>query len=114
MTTTSDRRARLDLFESDDAFLVIAEVPGVRAEDLELSVEKDTLSLSATTTEPEPGRVVERQFAPVTWRRSLKLPDGIDAERITARFEDGLLRVDLPRSAAQRRRRIPIGTTAEA
>jgi HSP20 family protein len=88
----------LDVRESDDEIRVEAEIPGVSAEDFDISVMDDVLSISGEKKEEseETGdnfHRKERRFG--TFRRSIALPAGVDTEKISAEYNRGVLTVRL-------------------
>lgn len=89
---------RIDLAADENGWRLFADLPGVLAADLELTVEERALKLQARRSDrPQSG-----------YRRSLILPDGCDPEAITARLENGLLKVEIGSSRAARPRRIAV------
>lgn len=104
----AQRIARLtpavDILENADEFLLIAEVPGVKSDAVELRFSNDTLTLQARrqpNAETEDNLVVE-------YNRSFLLPKGIDATKIQAEQKDGLLRVHLPKAETHKPRTIQV------
>jgi HSP20 family protein len=100
-----------DLAETADAYVLRADLPGLRPEDVTIELENRVLSISgerrAETTENGAGyHRVERSFG--AFRRSLTLPAGVDAEAITASFDQGVLTVTVPKPAAVKPRRVSI------
>ncbi len=88
------------LHTRDDGVLLRAALPGIEAQDLTLEIEKDTLTLSGRwPAEPEAERPlaqhVERPRG--EFERSLRLPFEIDAARVQARLQNGVLEIELPR-----------------
>jgi len=107
------RSAPIELFAKDDVLLLRTALPGVRAEDVHLEVEGDVLTLSgAWPAEPDEGGAgaqhVERPRG--RFQRTLQLPFEVDATRVQARLERGLLVVELPRSEGSKPVAIPIRT----
>jgi len=102
----------IELFAKDDALLLRTALPGVRAEDVHLEVEGDRLTLSgAWPAEPDEGAGAQHVERPRgRFRRTLQLPFEVDATRVQARLERGLLVVQLPRSEASKPVAIPIRT----
>jgi HSP20 family protein len=92
----------VDIFESKDELLILADLPGVAKEDLSVHFEKGRLSIE--------GRL--QTFAadeePFDYRRSFVVPQGIDAEKIAANLQNGVLRLSLPKPAAAKPRQIEI------
>lgn len=94
---------------------IVALVPGVAPEDLDVSVDGRTLTLKGTrpdwTAERE-GEVLRHELGSGDFRRTLTLPFHIDAERVTATFEHGVLRIGLQPVKAQQPRKIAVKTEA--
>jgi len=89
----------LNVRELQNAYVVTAEIPGMKLEDLELKVEADTLALKGERKAPEVGEGVSfhrRERASGTFQRSITLPRRVDAEGVTATYRDGVLTVTLP------------------
>jgi len=86
----------IDVFESDDAFRVDMDIPGVSAEHLELTVDRGVLTVEAVRDQTR------------GWRRQLRITDGVDVDGITAELEAGVLSLTLPKAAAARPRRIEV------
>lgn len=108
----------MDVEEQDDAITLALELPGVRRDDVQVSVENGVLTISGekkfapdSGSESNGGRFVERRFG--RFERVLSLPQSVDAEKITASYENGVLMLKLPKSAESRRRKIEIGGGAE-
>jgi HSP20 family protein len=89
-----------DVYETADGFVVQIEVPGIAEEDIEVNVDGDILVVRGqrkptTRTRPDSFHRMERSYG--TFSRSFQLSEDVDPERVTARFKDGLLRVELPK-----------------
>jgi HSP20 family protein len=100
-----------DLAETADAYVLRADLPGLRPEDVKIEFENRVLSISgerrAETTDQGAGyHRVERAFG--SFRRSLTLPAGVDADAITAAFDQGVLTVTVPKPEAVKPRRVAI------
>ncbi len=99
----SDNRAtglRVDLSEKEDHYVISAEVPGVKSEDLNVTVENDTLTISAEKRdeyEGNEGGVLRRERSYGRISRSFQLGNQVDAEKIEAEYKDGVLTVTLPK-----------------
>lgn len=97
------------MYETKDAYQVVADVPGVSENDLSITVERDTLTIEAAV---EPAKREHRlrlaESVGGGFLRSFALPDGIDRERIAATVRSGVLRLTLPKSEAMRPRRIVV------
>ncbi|WP_328875541.1 Hsp20/alpha crystallin family protein [Streptomyces sp. NBC_00287] len=93
--------------ETDDAYVVRAELPGIPRENISVDVDDHELQISGELTEEQQGRVLSRRAGRFFYRTSL--PSGVDAEKVEAELTDGILTVRLPKSGAPKRRRISIG-----
>ena len=105
----------VDVAEADNAYLIHAELPGVRLEDVNLEIENNVLTLSAqkrpdSDAGPREYHRMERSYG--TFRRSFALPDGVETERVQAVMKDGVLTIHLLKSEQSRPRRIPIHVEA--
>lgn len=98
-------RPRVDLYESDEAFLLLADLPGADEASTELVLERQTLTLRARGRNdlPEGVRPLRTEFAIGRFERSFELGREIDGENISATFQNGLLRVTLPKSTRGKR-----------
>lgn len=111
---------RMDISEDDQAFKVVAEMPGARPEDVEVIVEDDVLTIRAERTqERETNRrnyhLVERSTG--VFQRSLRLPAPADPGKVQATFDNGVLTVSIPKDGSQARsRRVQVrgGTGGQA
>jgi HSP20 family molecular chaperone IbpA len=101
-------RPPVDIFENQDEFLVIADLPGVAKDDLVVHLDADRLSIEGAIGK-EPGTdPLEREFQLLRYRRTFELPNTIDRERVSAELERGVLRLHLPKVEAVKPRRIAI------
>ena len=103
----------VDIIDTGGDVVLYADLPGVAAAGLEVTVEGDRLTVRGTPAVPEPQglRALHRETRPRIFERSFSLTEGIDRERIVARISDGVARITLPRSAAQTPRRIQVQVT---
>ena len=103
----------LNLYEMERAFVLTAEVPGMDAGSLDLSLTGDTLTLRGERKRPE-GVVEEsyrRQERPFgKWARSVTLPGAVDGENVAAQYAHGILTVTLPKAEDVRPRQIAVST----
>jgi HSP20 family protein len=102
----------MDLVETDDHFVLRADLPGMSEEDVRIELEDTVLTVSgerkAEHEQREEGfHRVERAFG--AFSRTLTLPKGIDPEAISASFDKGVLEVRVPKPQQTRPRRITIG-----
>jgi HSP20 family protein len=103
----------IDVFEREDAIFLKADLPGLDEDDLRIEVNDNALVISgerrSEAQEEKNGYYrVERSYG--AFSRSLVLPDGVDADRIEANFDRGVLEVKVPKPEARQPRRISIGS----
>jgi len=105
-------RAKVDVAEKNGAYLVTAELPGVRKEDINVSIDGAQVTLEAEVKREKEAnkdeRVLhsERVYGKVS--RSFALPQEVDEAKVEARFRDGVLELTLPKKAAAQRKQISI------
>lgn len=98
----------VDIFENAEKMLLVADFPGVAQEDVAIHFEKGTLTLEGRRNLASPGRVLASETQAFDYKRSFGLPQGIDADKISAELQNGVLFVHLPKSEALRPRRIEV------
>ena len=105
-------RAKVDVTERNGAYVVAAELPGVKKEDIQVSIDGAQVTLAAEVKREreveKDERVLhtERTFGKVT--RSFTLPQEVDEAKAEAKFRDGVLELTLPKKAAAQRKQISI------
>ena len=101
----------VDIREEEDHFLLLADLPGVNKDEIEVKVEDNTLLLSgkreANIEEKAEGfRYSERRFG--AFNRSFRMGEGVDSSGIEASYKDGVLTVTLPKKPEVQPRQIPV------
>jgi len=101
----------MDLVETDDHFVLKADLPGLNEGDVNIEVEDNVLTVSGERkSEHEDKREgyyrVERSFG--SFRRTLTLPEGVDPEAVNATFDKGVLEVRIPKPEQRKPRRVAI------
>jgi len=101
----------LDVFEEKDTVVVKAEVPGMKKEDIDVSLAGDTLTVSGERKVEEQNKDAEtyrseRYFG--RFQRSITLPHAVDPNKIQASYRDGILTVTLPKSEEAKRKQIEV------
>lgn len=111
--SASEFQPRIDVTDEGDALRIVAELPGMTRDDVELEVLEDMLIISGdkrfeSTSEEQGCYRVERSFG--HFQRAVPLPTGVDLDRAEARFENGVLTLRVPKAAGQpaAKRRIEI------
>ncbi len=101
----------VNLYELPTEYLITAELPGVKSEELELTIANGVLSMTGRHANPE-GAAEERfrrQERPRgVWQRSISLPDRVKADNLSAEFVNGILKVHLPKAEEVKPRHIPV------
>jgi len=104
----------VDVVEKKDAYLLTVDLPGVAEGDIEVTVERNVLTLSArrsAATRPDHRRVLS-EIARGDYRRTFKLPEQVDRETIAATLQNGVLTLTVPKAAATLPRKIAIQKAA--
>lgn len=98
----------VDVVETEAAYVLSVELPGVAREDVDLSADGRVLELSGRRPQPAGGSfaLMERSYGP--FRRTFELPSPVDADAVSAELVDGVLTVTVPKRAPGRR--VPIET----
>jgi HSP20 family protein len=100
----------LDLYQNNDNVVAVIELPGMRKEDIEISLHDGTLTISGERkSEPSNGEKAERTERYVgKFRRSITLPTRVNANKVIATYRDGILTVTLPKAEEAKPRQIQV------
>ena len=106
----------MDLVETDDHFVLKADLPGLDSGDVNIEVEDNVLTVSGERkveheTSKEGYYRLERSSG--EFRRALTLPEGVDADKIEASFEKGVLEIRVPKPEQRKPRKVQIGVGGE-
>ena len=103
-------RAPVDLVAYEDRLELVADLPGLTREDIEIHFEDGVLTVRGQRdlAVPEGGRLLRRERGGDRFVRSFALGDEVDVDGIEATMKDGVLRIALPKSERARPRQIPI------
>ncbi len=106
------RTPPIDIFETEAGLVLRADLPGVTSETLELQVQDNKLTLFGRVQDPIPDsdRLAHQEYREGDFLRSFILSDDVDHDRITARLNDGVLELTLPRAEKAQPRKIPVQT----
>ena len=113
MAPFEGRWPRVDVQDRESEVVVRAELPGVKKDDLDVSVSDNAVTLKATTrSESEEGEkegeYYRREISAGAFARTVPLPGEVDADNAQAKFEDGILELTLPKREAAKRKRIKV------
>ena len=100
-------RPAVDVYETETGYVLLADMPGVTVDGLEVHVEEGQLTLRGRPT-PTTERPTHREFTLREYQRTFNLADELDTANITARFQDGVLRLEIPKAARAKVRKIPV------
>ncbi len=99
----------VNIFESKDEYVLEAEMPGVSKDGLEITLEANVLTLVGRRSDTDPaGGAVYRESRPADYRRVFELDPAIDSEKISARVDQGVLTLTLPKSERVKPRKISV------
>ena len=101
----------LDLYESGDHFVAVVELPGMRKEAIDISLHDGTLTISGErklekSSNGETAQRTERYVG--TFRRSIALPSRVDPSKVSATYQDGILKVTLPKTEEAKPKQIQV------
>jgi len=101
----------IEVFEKEDKFVVKAELPGMKEEDIDISVVGDTLTVKGerkaeSEVKEEDYYCCERSYG--SFSRSIAVPSNVDAKKIEANYEDGVLEVSLPKAPEVKPKKIAV------
>ena len=111
MTAMEKSLPKVDIIDHDSELEVQAALPGVKKDDLEVSVNNQTITIRTTTKKEEKkeeGKYFRREIAHGEYRRTLSLPDYVDSDHAKASFKDGILKVTIPKTEKGKRKSIEI------
>jgi len=100
----------VDIFENESYITVLADMPGVTPEDLNIDLRESVLTLSGRVAPPEGAQEVAvlREFQAGTYYRQFTLAETIDQSKIDAKLTDGVLRLELPKIEKAKPRQITV------
>jgi len=102
---------RVDVYENENEFLILADLPGVKKEDLRLDIDDGELKVEGAREPRTEGALVTGEWRAADYRRTFVVPQGVDREKIEAQLAAGVLKVRLPKAEALRPRQIAVRTS---
>jgi HSP20 family molecular chaperone IbpA len=99
---------RVDIYETDQAFVLLADMPGVRADGLEVVCERESLVIRGRVERSADADYAE--FERGDYYRTFMLTEDLDADRASASLHDGVVRVEIPKSPRTQPKKIPVRT----
>jgi HSP20 family molecular chaperone IbpA len=102
----------VDIFDTDEGLAVVADLPGVDKDTVEIGVENNVLTLKGVAKPMLTGDPIHREYELLNFFRQFQLSEAVDQERIRADMKFGVLTIHLPRVAAQQPRKIAVNVAA--
>lgn len=103
---------KVDILDHDNDIEVQAALPGVKKEDLDVSITNQAITIRSSTKEEkkeeEKGKYFRREISRGEFQRTVSLPDNVDGEKANASFKDGILKVTIPKTEKSKRKNIEI------
>ncbi|HEY2989014.1 MAG TPA: Hsp20/alpha crystallin family protein [Candidatus Binatia bacterium] len=110
--TTHSRERTLtppvDIYETPDGLVVLADLPGVSKEGLDVRVENDILTIRGTSSDGLPGEPIYREFELANYFRQFELSEKVDQNKITAELKHGVLTLKLPKAEEAKPKKIEV------
>jgi HSP20 family protein len=110
----------IDVYSTGDDVVILAEVPGMHPDDLDLTVNQNTITLSGTIRSAADSQEASKatwyvsEMSRGTYQRSITLPFAVNADGAQASMDSGILRVTLPKAESNRTRKISISSSANS
>jgi HSP20 family protein len=98
----------VDIFETKDGLTVIADLPGVEQQALDVRVADGVLTLHGKTKHIAPGTPIAREYELLHFYRQFELPEAVDADQISAELKHGILALHLPKKEKAKPRQIAV------
>ncbi|MDX1521949.1 MAG: Hsp20/alpha crystallin family protein [Anaerolineae bacterium] len=104
---------KADIYELDEEIVVVADMPGVAEDAIDITLEKDILTINGYVEPDESDKysLIYAEYEAGDYHRRFTLSNQIDQDNIQATLKDGVLRVHLPKSASAKARKISVKTT---
>jgi len=103
----------VDIFETEEGLTLLADMPGVKAKDLNIDLREGTLTLTGEAQSPEGSKETEvfREYKTGKYFREFTVSEKIDQAKIEAELQDGVLRLTLPKAETAKPRKITVKTS---
>lgn len=103
----------LDLYQTNDDIVAVVELPGMRKEDIEISLHDGTLTVAGERKDeaPEGDKAARTERFVGKFRRSISLPTRVDSNRVNATYRDGVLTVTLPKAEEVKPKQIQVNVS---
>lgn len=98
----------VDIFDNERDLIVLADMPGVGPDEIEIDLREDTLTILGKVTESPEGEILLNEFQVGNYYRTFRISDSVDRSKISASISDGVLKLTLPKAEKAVPRKIPI------
>lgn len=98
----------VDIFENDEGLIVVADLPGVEQQDVDVRVENNVLTIQAASAGTMPVEPQYREYQLLSFFRQFQLSDSVDQDRIRAELRHGVLMLHLPKKEQAKPRQIEV------
>lgn len=98
----------VDIFETEEGLVVVADLPGVDKDKIGIGVEKGILTIEGKTRHIAPGEPVWAEYRLMNFYRRFELPEEVDQQRISAEMKHGVLTIHLPKAEAAKPKKIDV------
>ena len=109
---TSVRLPAIDICETDSAYLVKTDLPGMRNQDLDITIDDGVLTINAEhaeeTDEKKNGRLIRQERSYGKFSRSLRIGKNVDDKKVTAKYQEGILSLTLPKKETARPHQVKV------
>lgn len=115
LPTTEETRSQqryvtppVDIYETSDGLIVLADLPGVAKAGLDVRVENNLLTIRGKAAHAAPGDLIYREYDLIHFFRQFELNDKVDQQQISAELKNGVLTLNLPKAEEAKPRRIDV------
>ena len=98
----------VDIYENEREYLILADLPGVPSDGVQIRFENGELSLEAARQNGDNGEYIGTEIVAADYRRLFRIPEIVDSEKIDAQLKNGVLHLVLPKSSKARPRQISV------
>jgi HSP20 family protein len=106
----------LDVVQKTDEVEVKASLPGIKPEEIDITIEDNVLTIkaeSASESETEEAGYLVRERSFGSFFRALRLPDSVDSEKVRSTYENGVLEITLPKAEEKKRKQIKVNVSGD-
>jgi len=98
----------VDIFENEDSLIVVADLPGVQKEGVDIRVEDDILTIRGIAKYTQPATALRQEFSLQNYYRQFQLSDEVDQSKISAESNNGVLTITLPKAEKSKPKQIDV------